>query len=188
MYLFVHHICFYSNIFGFETKKIIPFHEVTSVRRVKTAGIFPNAIEIVTGSKKYQLQCLNPVIIWQNFFASFLSRDKAFKIIHDGWLNHSNGAKGATEQQESASESSSQENGGVLTERVKRFESPAHESDSLDRNKDPPVLNDSPINVEDETVTTTTSEQQDNVGDAEPVLNAEPSSSEQTFILIIFFD
>ncbi|KAG7948734.1 hypothetical protein I3843_13G023700 [Carya illinoinensis] len=170
MYLFVHHICFYSNIFGFETKKIIPFHEVTSVRRAKTAGIFPNAIEIVTGSKK-------------NFFASFLSRDEAFKIIHDGWLNHSNGAKGATEQQESASESSSQENGGVLTERVKRFESPAHESDSPDRNKDPPVLNDSlPINVEDETVTATTSGQQDNVGDAEPVLNAEPSSSEQTLI------
>ncbi|KAF5446122.1 hypothetical protein F2P56_031775 [Juglans regia] len=170
MYLFVHHICFYSNIFGFETKKIIPFHEVTGVRRAKTAGIFPNAIEIVTGGKKH-------------FFASFLSRDEAFKIINDGWLNHSNGAIGATEQQESASESSSQENGGVLIERVKCFESPAHESDSVDRNKDPPVLNDSlPINVEDETVTETASEQQDNVGDAEPVLNAEPSSSIQTLI------
>jgi hypothetical protein len=62
MYLFVHFICFYSNIFGFETKKIIPFQEVTSVRRAKTAGIFPNAIEIFAGGKKYQLQCLNPLV------------------------------------------------------------------------------------------------------------------------------
>lgn len=51
------------------------------------------------------------------------------------------------------------------------------------RNKDPPVLNDLlPINVGDETATETASEQQDNVGDAEPVLNAEPSSSEQALI------
>ncbi|PON74508.1 GRAM domain containing protein [Parasponia andersonii] len=52
MYLFAHYICFYSNIFGFETKKIIPFQEVTSVRRAKTAGIFPNAIEIFAGARK----------------------------------------------------------------------------------------------------------------------------------------
>lgn len=52
MYLFVHYICFYSNIFGFETKKIIPFYEITDVKRAKTAGIFPNAIEICAGGKK----------------------------------------------------------------------------------------------------------------------------------------
>ncbi|KAJ7950780.1 GRAM domain family protein, putative isoform 1 [Quillaja saponaria] len=62
MYLFVHFICFYSNIFGFETKNIIPFNEVTSVKKAKTAGIFPNAIEVVAGSRKFQLQCLNPHI------------------------------------------------------------------------------------------------------------------------------
>lgn len=33
-------------------QKLIAFHEVTSVRRAKTAGIFPNAIEIFAGGKK----------------------------------------------------------------------------------------------------------------------------------------
>lgn len=36
----------------FVLQKIIPFHEVTSVKRAKTAGIFPNAIEIFAGGKK----------------------------------------------------------------------------------------------------------------------------------------
>ncbi|XP_054794902.1 protein VASCULAR ASSOCIATED DEATH 1, chloroplastic-like isoform X2 [Prosopis cineraria] len=52
MYLFVNFICFYSNIFGFETKRVIPLDEVTSVRKAKTAGLFPNAIEIFAGGKK----------------------------------------------------------------------------------------------------------------------------------------
>lgn len=106
MYLFVNYICFYSNIFGFETKRIIPLHEITGVRRAKTAGIFPNAIEIISGSKKY-------------FFASFLSRDEAFKIINDGWLRQGNDARAIMEQQESISESSSQENGFLTIENVK---------------------------------------------------------------------
>ncbi|CAO2834769.1 unnamed protein product [Amaranthus hypochondriacus] len=103
MYLFEHYICFYSNIFGFETKKIIPFQEVTSVRRAKTAGIFPNAIEIVAAGKKH-------------FFASFLSRDEAFKLIADGWSQQGNGSEEMLDRQDSKSESSSQINGVVPTE------------------------------------------------------------------------
>ncbi|KAI5423319.1 protein VASCULAR ASSOCIATED DEATH 1, chloroplastic isoform X2 [Lathyrus oleraceus] len=106
MYLFVNFICFYSNIFGFETKRIIPLPEITGVRRAKTAGIFPNAIEILSGSKKH-------------FFASFLSRDDAFKIINDGWLRQGNDARVIMEQQESMSESSGQEVGFVNVENVK---------------------------------------------------------------------
>ncbi|XP_058743315.1 protein VASCULAR ASSOCIATED DEATH 1, chloroplastic isoform X3 [Vicia villosa] len=106
MYLFVNYICFYSNIFGFETKRIIPLPEITGVRRAKTAGIFPNAIEILSGSKKH-------------FFASFLSRDDAFKIINDGWLRQGNDARVIMEQQESISESSGQEVGFLTVEDVK---------------------------------------------------------------------
>ncbi|XP_012567245.1 protein VASCULAR ASSOCIATED DEATH 1, chloroplastic isoform X2 [Cicer arietinum] len=106
MYLFVNFICFYSNIFGFETKRIIPLPEITGVRRAKTAGIFPNAIEIISGSKKH-------------FFASFLSRDEAFKIINDGWLRQGNDARAIMEQQESISEPSSQDSGFVTVENVK---------------------------------------------------------------------
>lgn len=90
MYLFFHHICFYSNLFGFETKKIIHFDEITSVKRAKTAGIFPTAIELTASDKKY-------------FFTSFLSRDEAFKLINDGWLEHGNGSKAISDQQESRS-------------------------------------------------------------------------------------
>ncbi|KAH9300384.1 hypothetical protein KI387_011967, partial [Taxus chinensis] len=76
MYLFVHHVCFYSNIFGYEEKKIIPLRDITAVEKAKTAGIFPNAIEIVAWGKKH-------------FFGSFLSRDEAYRLIVDGWTQHS---------------------------------------------------------------------------------------------------
>lgn len=35
----------------------------------------------------------------QYFFASFLSRDEAFKLINDGWLQHSNDARAVIDQQ-----------------------------------------------------------------------------------------
>ncbi|XWS77326.1 hypothetical protein CRYUN_Cryun01aG0251300 [Craigia yunnanensis] len=120
MYLFVHYICFYSNIFGFETKKTIAFNEITSVKRAKTAGIFPNAIEIFAGGRKY-------------FFASFLSRDEAFKLINDGWVQHGNRAKEITEQQESMSEFSSQENGFVAIEKANSSKTPINDMESTDR-------------------------------------------------------
>ncbi|KAK9142886.1 hypothetical protein Syun_012286 [Stephania yunnanensis] len=91
MYLFLHHICFYSNIFGFETKRAIPFHEVTCIRKAKTAAIFPNAIEIVVGTKKY-------------FFASFLSRDEAYRLLVDGWSQHCCGVGAIIDHQDSKSE------------------------------------------------------------------------------------
>lgn len=36
-------------------QKTIPLNEITSVRKAKTAAIFPNAIEIVAGGKKVNL-------------------------------------------------------------------------------------------------------------------------------------
>jgi hypothetical protein len=52
MYLFERYVCFYSNIFGYEKKKIIPLKDITCVRKAKTAGVFPNAIEITSWGKK----------------------------------------------------------------------------------------------------------------------------------------
>uniref|UniRef100_A0A6N2NC38 VASt domain-containing protein n=1 Tax=Salix viminalis TaxID=40686 RepID=A0A6N2NC38_SALVM len=121
MYLFVHYVCFYSNIFGFETKKIIPFHEIMDVKRAKTAGIFSNAIEIFAGGKKF-------------FFASFLSRDEALKLIIDGWLQHGNGSNLITEQQDSISVSSDLDNGIDVIEKVNNFKQ-VSELDSPDRQK-----------------------------------------------------
>ncbi|XP_066397755.1 protein VASCULAR ASSOCIATED DEATH 1, chloroplastic-like isoform X2 [Miscanthus floridulus] len=106
MYLFLHHICFYSNIFGYETKKTIPLQEVTDVRKAKTAAIFPNAIEIVAGTRRH-------------FFGSFLSRDEAYRIIVDGWEQHVSDARLLLNRQETKSASSSEENGYVLLEGAK---------------------------------------------------------------------
>ncbi|XP_026420659.1 protein VASCULAR ASSOCIATED DEATH 1, chloroplastic-like [Papaver somniferum] len=86
MYLFVRHICFYSNIFGYETKKAIPFNEVTCIRKAKTAGIFPNAIDIIAGGKRY-------------FFASFLSCDEAYRAIVDGWAQYCDGIEDRIDRQ-----------------------------------------------------------------------------------------
>ncbi|KAJ7552356.1 hypothetical protein O6H91_06G052100 [Diphasiastrum complanatum] len=79
MYLFERYVCFYSNIFGYE-KKVIPLKDVTFVRKARTAGLFPNAIEITAWGKKH-------------FFASFLSRDEAYRLLIEGWSHHSGYAK-----------------------------------------------------------------------------------------------
>ncbi|KAK9058976.1 hypothetical protein SSX86_021594 [Deinandra increscens subsp. villosa] len=75
----------------YSVEKIISFDEITSVKRAKTAGIFPTAIELIASEKKY-------------FFTSFLSRDEAFKLINDGWVEHGNGSKANSDQQDSRSE------------------------------------------------------------------------------------
>lgn len=42
----------YLDLLTYKIQKIVPFHEVTCVRRAKTAAIFPTAIEIFAGGKK----------------------------------------------------------------------------------------------------------------------------------------
>ncbi|KAH8488262.1 hypothetical protein H0E87_024074 [Populus deltoides] len=166
MYLFVHYICFYSNIFGFETKKIIHFQEITDVKRAKTAGIFPNAIEICAGGKKY-------------FFASFLSRDEALKLISDGWLQHGNGSNLITEQQDSISVTSNLDNGLVVTEKVNNFKQ-VSELDPPDRQMATAPSPDSKISasVENGTVSITQIQVADEVEqDVELVRNTDSLSS-----------
>ncbi|XP_039056534.1 protein VASCULAR ASSOCIATED DEATH 1, chloroplastic-like isoform X2 [Hibiscus syriacus] len=138
MYLFVRYVCFYSNIFGFETKKVIAFNEITSVNRAKTAGIFPNAIEIFAGGRRY-------------FFASFISRDDAFKLINDGWVQYGNGAQEITEQQESMSKSSAQENGFVAIENTNSSKNLVNDRESADRNEDIPTFSGSKVPSTSET-------------------------------------
>ncbi|XP_051121248.1 protein VASCULAR ASSOCIATED DEATH 1, chloroplastic [Andrographis paniculata] len=131
MYLFVHHICFYSNLFGFETKKIIAFDEISYVRRAKAVGVFPTAIEIIAGGKKY-------------FFTSFLFRDEAFKLINEGWLQHSNGNVEITDQlEDSKSDISIQENGSSIVEESSALRRSVDELDIIDSDKSGPILEES---------------------------------------------
>ncbi|KAK2993391.1 hypothetical protein RJ640_000713 [Escallonia rubra] len=195
MYLFLHYICFYGNIFGFEAKKVIPFQEVTSVRRAKAAGLFPTAIEVIAAGKKY-------------FFTSFLSRDEAFKLINDGWLQHGNEVKDNLDEQVLkevkaitdpqvtqvndvtelhqglSSESNSQENGMAIVERGESFRQPVDELDLAERNKDASASEDSesgPVG-ETEVVSTSSGRQVIVDGDTEVALNSECSSSGNSLV------
>ncbi|XP_032217994.1 uncharacterized membrane protein C20F10.07 isoform X2 [Nematostella vectensis] len=65
-------VCFYSNIFGWETQVTIDCRKVLSITREKTAYVVPNAILITTEDDKH-------------FFSSFLSRETVFKLLLQVW-------------------------------------------------------------------------------------------------------
>lgn len=171
MYLFAHYICFYSNLFGFETKKIIPFNEITSVRRAKAAAIFPTAIEIIAGGKKY-------------FFTSFLSRDEAFKIINDGWLQQSDGVKLITDQQDSAAAPSVPGNENPVVEKTESSRQLEDDLDIIERHVDCSLPEDLKVPVDGQLeILFTSPEPQANVkADAEIVQSMECSPSGNSFV------
>ncbi|KAL8263537.1 hypothetical protein R6Q59_021667 [Mikania micrantha] len=168
MYLFLHHVCFYSNLFGFETKKIISFNEITSVKRAKTAAIFPTAIELIASEKKY-------------FFTSFLSRDEAFKLINDGWVEHGNGSK-AISQQDSKSESIDEEPEIVMVEDSNEARTPGDDLETANRNMSftPEDPNSTPV-IETEAVVTSSRVQDAVDEDAVLIQNTDCSSSGKPF-------
>ncbi|KAI4311085.1 hypothetical protein MLD38_036013 [Melastoma candidum] len=163
MYLFAHHICFYSNIFGFETKKMIHFREITSVKRAKTAGIFPNAIEIYAGAKKY-------------FFASFLSRDEAFNLISNGWLNHGGISNEITDKQAITPLSSFTENGSESDSAINLTND--DDVETSERHTDAPVCMDSPSipDPEDGNLSALGPKTDDNVGSSDSGLQPTATS------------
>ncbi|KAJ8447279.1 hypothetical protein Cgig2_013056 [Carnegiea gigantea] len=145
-------------------EKIISFQDVTSVRRAKTAGIFPNAIEIVAGGKRH-------------FFASFLSRDEAFKLIVDGWSQCGGDLKGILDQQDSRSETSSQLNGFNSAENGNSSDSQVSDLDSDERNLEVPGAEENklpPNDVNENAIVTVP-----DVAQEKPVAfaDAEPSTS-----------
>lgn len=72
MYATQNYICFYANIFGWETNFSIKWSEVQSITKEKTALVIPNAILICTEKDRH-------------FFTSFATRDKAFLILFRIW-------------------------------------------------------------------------------------------------------
>mmetsp|Transcript_23798 Transcript_23798/g.33314 ORF Transcript_23798/g.33314 Transcript_23798/m.33314 type:complete len:844 (-) Transcript_23798:116-2647(-) len=70
LYLSRNYLCFYSNVFGYETKVIISMADVLTVEKKNTALVIPNAIQVDALQTQY-------------FFASFMSRDQAFDNIQD---------------------------------------------------------------------------------------------------------
>ncbi|KAI9999920.1 hypothetical protein NQD34_011763 [Periophthalmus magnuspinnatus] len=74
LYLSENWLCFYSNIFRWETTITILLKDVTSLTKEKTAKLIPNAIQINTDNEKH-------------FFTSFGARDRSFMMIFRLWQN-----------------------------------------------------------------------------------------------------
>ncbi|XP_050678803.1 protein Aster-B-like isoform X3 [Leptidea sinapis] len=68
------YLCFYANIFGWETCLSIRWKDVTAITKEKTALVIPNAILVCTDTEK-------------NFLTSFTGRDKAYLMLFRIWQN-----------------------------------------------------------------------------------------------------
>ncbi|XP_054983424.1 protein Aster-C [Sorex araneus] len=74
LYLSENWLCFYSNIFRWETTISIALKNITFMTKEKTARLIPNAIQVVTESEKF-------------FFTSFGARDRSYLSIFRLWQN-----------------------------------------------------------------------------------------------------
>lgn len=72
LYITKNYIAFYSNVFGYVTKLLIPVTSVTRVSKEKTVKIIPNAIAVATVDERH-------------VFSSFLSREAAYQLIISVW-------------------------------------------------------------------------------------------------------
>lgn len=72
LYITKNHIAFYSNVFGYITKLLIPFAAVARISKEKTVKIIPNAIAVATIDERH-------------VFSSFLSREAAYQLMVGVW-------------------------------------------------------------------------------------------------------
>uniref|UniRef100_A0A0C9QXN2 GRAMD1B protein n=1 Tax=Fopius arisanus TaxID=64838 RepID=A0A0C9QXN2_9HYME len=72
LYITPNYFAFYSNVFGYVTKLLIPTVSVRKISKEKTARIIPNAIAIATDEERH-------------VFCSLLSRDSTFKLMKQVW-------------------------------------------------------------------------------------------------------
>ncbi|XP_017850448.1 GRAM domain-containing protein 2B isoform X2 [Drosophila busckii] len=68
LYITDQHFAFYSNVFGYVTKVVIPTSSVTKISKEKTAKIIPNAVGVSTADERH-------------VFNSFISREAAFRLM-----------------------------------------------------------------------------------------------------------
>ncbi|XP_032588503.1 serine-rich adhesin for platelets isoform X5 [Drosophila mojavensis] len=68
LYITDDHFAFYSNVFGYVTKVVIPTSSVTKISKEKTVKIIPNAVGVATADERH-------------VFGSFISRESAFRLM-----------------------------------------------------------------------------------------------------------
>ncbi|XP_010767209.1 GRAM domain-containing protein 1B isoform X1 [Notothenia coriiceps] len=74
LYLSENWICFYSNIFRWETLLMVRLKDICSMTKEKTARLIPNAIQLCTDNDKH-------------FFSSFGARDRTYMMMFRLWQN-----------------------------------------------------------------------------------------------------
>lgn len=74
LYITKNYFAFYSNVFGYVTKILIPTVSVLKVTKERTAKIIPNAVGVATEEDKH-------------VFGSLLSRDTTYKLMVQVWRN-----------------------------------------------------------------------------------------------------
>uniref|UniRef100_A0A8C3X4R8 GRAM domain containing 1C n=1 Tax=Catagonus wagneri TaxID=51154 RepID=A0A8C3X4R8_9CETA len=74
LYLSENWLCFYSNVFRWETTISVALKNITFMTKEKTARLIPNAIQIITEGEKF-------------FFTSFGARDRSYRSIFRLWQN-----------------------------------------------------------------------------------------------------
>jgi len=74
LYVSQNYFAFHSNIFGWATHLVVPCSDVVHIRKERVALVFPNAINLCT-----MTDC--------HFFASFVSRDTAYRCLWAVWQN-----------------------------------------------------------------------------------------------------
>lgn len=68
LYISKNYFAFYSNVFGYVTKLLIPITSVVKITKERTARIIPNAVGVTTADDKH-------------VFGSLLSRDSTYKLM-----------------------------------------------------------------------------------------------------------
>ncbi|KAM6946233.1 protein Aster-B-like [Aplochiton taeniatus] len=74
LYLSENWICFYSNIFRWETLLTVRLKDICSMTKEKTARLIPNAVQVCTDNEKH-------------FFTSFGARDRTYMMMFRLWQN-----------------------------------------------------------------------------------------------------
>lgn len=72
LYITKNYYAFYSNVFGYITRVLIPIKSVVKVSKEKTVKIIPNAIAVATADERH-------------VFSSFLSRESAYQLMLSMW-------------------------------------------------------------------------------------------------------
>ncbi|XP_047104393.1 protein Aster-B-like isoform X1 [Schistocerca piceifrons] len=74
LYVSPNYLCFYANIFRWETQLSLRWKDITAITKEKTALVIPNAILVCTKTEKH-------------FLTSFGARDKTYLMLFRVWQN-----------------------------------------------------------------------------------------------------